>query len=133
MSIFTSMTLKLVSFLLPVAIIYLVVPPAQAETYYFHNDQLGTPQVVTDTTQQVVWEGEYDPFGHVTETIAEVQQNIRTPVRRAAINNGVNISFLTNIRGSQLLAYGRNFCSEMSISCGLLSDVWKNNCNVDGQ
>lgn len=52
---------------------------AAAETYYFHNDQLGTPQVVTDNAQQVVWKGEYDPFGKVTETVALVEQNIRFP------------------------------------------------------
>ena len=28
--------------------LFLVSTHAKAETYYFHNDQLGTPQVVTD-------------------------------------------------------------------------------------
>ena len=51
----------------------------QAETYYFHNDQLGTPQVVTDDSQQVVWKGEFDPFGRVTETVNVVEQNLRFP------------------------------------------------------
>ena len=57
----------------------LVVSQVQAETYYFHNDQLGTPQVVTDSQQQVAWKGEYDPFGKVTETVNIVEQNIRFP------------------------------------------------------
>lgn len=51
----------------------------QAETYFFHNDHLGTPQAVTDTSQQVVWQGEYDPFGEVTETVSLVEQNLRFP------------------------------------------------------
>lgn len=51
----------------------------QADTYYFHNDHLGTPQVLTDNTQQVVWKGEYDPFGKCTETVNLVEQNLRFP------------------------------------------------------
>ena len=46
---------------------------------YFHNDHLGTPQVLTDNTQAVVWKGEYDPFGKVTETVNTVEQNLRFP------------------------------------------------------
>lgn len=52
---------------------------AQAGTYYFHNDHLGTPQVLTDENQTVVWKGEYDPFGKVTETVSTVEQNLRFP------------------------------------------------------
>ena len=33
--------------------------------YYHGNDQLGTPQIMTDSTNIVVWEGEYKPFGEV--------------------------------------------------------------------
>jgi len=53
--------------------------PAFAETFFFHNDHLGTPQAVTDSTQQVVWQAEYDPFGEVTETVSLVEQNLRFP------------------------------------------------------
>lgn len=52
---------------------------AQSETYYFHNDHLGTPQVLTDSTQQTVWEARYAPFGKVAENINSVVQNIRFP------------------------------------------------------
>jgi RHS repeat-associated protein len=31
--------------------------------HYIHNDHLNTPQVVTNQTQQVVWMGNYEPFG----------------------------------------------------------------------
>lgn len=60
-------------------VLVMIFCPAQAETYYFHNDHLGTPQVLTDDSQQVVWKGEYDPFGRVTETVATIEQNIRFP------------------------------------------------------
>jgi len=35
------------------------------EIYYFGNDRLGTPQILTDSTNTVVWEGYYKPFGEV--------------------------------------------------------------------
>ncbi|HTF97059.1 MAG TPA: RHS repeat-associated core domain-containing protein, partial [Cellvibrio sp.] len=31
--------------------------------YYIHNDHLNTPQVITNQSQQVVWMGDYEPFG----------------------------------------------------------------------
>lgn len=58
---------------------FLISSTAQATTYYFHNDHLGTPQVLTDENQQVVWQGAYDPFGHATEVVSEVEQNLRFP------------------------------------------------------
>jgi RHS repeat-associated protein len=33
------------------------------ELYYYGNDRLGTPQILTDSTNTVVWEAVYDPFG----------------------------------------------------------------------
>ncbi|MDP3284134.1 MAG: RHS repeat-associated core domain-containing protein [Desulfobacterales bacterium] len=38
--------------------------------YYYGNDQLGTPQIMTDSTNTVVWEADYKPFGE-----AEVNPN----------------------------------------------------------
>jgi len=64
-----------------VALLFLLMGSAhaQTETYFFHNDHLGTPQAVTDTNQQVVWQGEYSPFGEVTETVNLIEQNLRFP------------------------------------------------------
>ena len=33
--------------------------------YYFHNDHLGTPQLMTDDQGVVVWKATYKPFGEV--------------------------------------------------------------------
>ena len=52
---------------------------ARAATYFYHNDHLGTPQVLTDKNKEVVWKAEYDPFGKATETVAVVEQNLRFP------------------------------------------------------
>lgn len=36
---------------------------ASGALYYFHNNYLGTPVLMTDSTGTVVWEGDYKPFG----------------------------------------------------------------------
>ncbi len=40
-------------------------PESEPELYFIHNDHLGTPQVVTNQSQQVVWMVDYLPFGQV--------------------------------------------------------------------
>jgi len=40
-----------------------LVDVVSGETFSFLNDRLGTPQMLTDSTNTVVWEGVYKPFG----------------------------------------------------------------------
>jgi len=40
-----------------------MVDVSSGEIYFFGNDRLGTPQILTDLTNTVVWEGYYKPFG----------------------------------------------------------------------
>jgi RHS repeat-associated protein len=40
-----------------------MVDVATGTLYYFHNNYLGTPVLMTDSTGTVVWEGDYKPFG----------------------------------------------------------------------
>jgi len=47
--------------------------------YYYHNDHLGTPQVLTDPTQTVVWKAAYTPFGEAVVSIATVENPFRFP------------------------------------------------------
>jgi RHS repeat-associated protein len=47
-----------------------LVDVSSGKIYYFCNDRLGTPQILTDLTNTVVWEGIYKPFGK-----AEVNPN----------------------------------------------------------
>ncbi|MEW6601012.1 MAG: RHS repeat-associated core domain-containing protein, partial [Nitrospirota bacterium] len=47
--------------------------------YYYHNDHLGTPMLMTDSTGQVVWQGEFLPFGEAMSVSGSVTNNLRFP------------------------------------------------------
>ena len=47
--------------------------------YYYHTDQLGTPQAMTDASGAVVWQAVSDPFGKTTLKVQTVVNNIRFP------------------------------------------------------
>jgi RHS repeat-associated protein len=50
------------------------------EIYYYGNDQLGTPQILTDSTNTVVWEAVYKPFGEAdVNPNSSVVNNFRFP------------------------------------------------------
>jgi RHS repeat-associated protein len=53
--------------------------PSQGQLVFFHNDHLGTPQLMTNQDQQTVWQGDYLPFGDVSPHIAQVENPIRFP------------------------------------------------------
>ncbi len=44
---------------------------------YIHNDHLGTPIVMTNESQEKVWEARYTAFGEAILTMALVEQNLR--------------------------------------------------------
>ena len=52
---------------------------AKTEMYYIHSDHLGTPQVLTDKDQQVVWRRSQKPFGETVEESGTVIQPLRFP------------------------------------------------------
>ena len=57
------------------------IPLAQVkdgQIYHYHNDHLGTPQLVTDQQGEVVWEARYKVYGNVVQYEVEaVENNIR--------------------------------------------------------
>jgi len=67
--------------------------PATAETYFYHNDHLGTPQALTDGDRSIVWQAEYDPFGKATETVATVEQNQRFPGQYLDRETGLHYNY----------------------------------------
>jgi RHS repeat-associated protein len=48
-------------------------------TYYYHNDHLGTPQLMTDSQQEVVWQASYDAFGLAGISVDKVKSDLRFP------------------------------------------------------
>jgi RHS repeat-associated protein len=50
------------------------------QVYYYHNDHLGTPQVMTNSTGTVAWKAAYNAFGNATiDTSSTITNNIRFP------------------------------------------------------
>lgn len=62
-----------------IVILTTVFAVADTQMYFIHNDHLGTPQVVTDESQTVVWEGNKKPFGETEEITATIVQQTRFP------------------------------------------------------
>ena len=53
--------------------------PTEA-VYYYHNDHLGTPKVLTDSTGTVVWEAIYEPFGSISQLLtSQISNPFRFP------------------------------------------------------
>ncbi len=48
-----------------------------AALYYYHNDHLGAPQAMTNSSGGVVWRATYDPFGQATVTTSTITNNLR--------------------------------------------------------
>jgi RHS repeat-associated protein len=51
----------------------------QGNVYYFHNNNLGTPQILTDGSGNVVWKALYNPFGMAQITVKTVENPFRLP------------------------------------------------------
>ena len=59
--------------------IRLVLTTSAGSVYYYHNDHLATPQVMTDESGVVVWQAAYEPFGEANVTTSLVENNLRFP------------------------------------------------------
>ena len=55
-----------------------MIRPGEA-VYYYHNDHLGTPQILTDGTGTVAWKAVYTPFGEAEITIGTLENPLRFP------------------------------------------------------
>ena len=47
--------------------------------YYYHTDQLGAPQSMTDSAGTVVWKADYEPFGKALIRNQTIVNNLRLP------------------------------------------------------
>ena len=61
--------------------------------YYYHNDHLGTPQKMTDSSGQVVWEGDFKPFGEAISITGTITNNLRFPGQYYDSDTGLNYNY----------------------------------------
>ncbi len=70
---------------------------AQADTeeaaYYFHNDHLGTPQMLTDGQGLIVWGADYRPFGEVNIVVEGIESNLRFPGQYFDTETGLHYNY----------------------------------------
>lgn len=64
-----------------------------ANTYFYHNDHLATPQKLTDSTGTVVWAADYKPFGEATVTVSTITNNLRFPGQYYDAETGLNYNY----------------------------------------
>ncbi len=66
---------------------------ATTQMYYVHNDHLGTPIVMTDQSQTVVWEGNKNPFGEMV-TAGSVGEHSRFPGQVFDKETGLHYNYI---------------------------------------
>jgi RHS repeat-associated protein len=62
--------------------------------YYFHNDHLGTPQILTDDTQTIAWKAVYTPFGDAVTSIQTVENPFRFPGQYYDPETGLHYNYI---------------------------------------
>jgi RHS repeat-associated protein len=65
-----------------------------ANTYYYHNDHLATPQKMTDSSGAVVWSADYKPFGEATVNPSlTVTNTLRFPGQYCDVETGLHYNY----------------------------------------
>ena len=72
---------------LPIA----VVQPSGGQTYFLHDDRLGTPQIATDSNQATQWTTSFDPFGTTATGVGLIVQDLRLPGQEFDQNLGPGV------------------------------------------
>src|SRR5208283_5827317 len=61
--------------------------------YFYQNDALGTPKMMTSATGAVVWSATYDAFGQAQVLVSSVINNIRLPGQYYDGETGLHYNF----------------------------------------
>ena len=61
--------------------------------FFIHTDHLGTPKVITDENQEVVWEASLTPFGTALISVNEFENNLRFPGQYFDRETGLTYNF----------------------------------------
>ncbi|MCO7225747.1 RHS repeat-associated core domain-containing protein [Pleionea sp. CnH1-48] len=64
-----------------------------SQIYYYHNSHLGAPELMTDNSQNVVWNASYTPFGEAQVTVNTVENNIRFPGQYYDVESGLHYNY----------------------------------------
>jgi RHS repeat-associated protein len=57
---------------------------------FLHDDLLGTPQLATDSSQNIAWQARYEPFGGTSSVSGAITQNLRLPGQYYDVETGFN-------------------------------------------
>jgi len=69
--------------------------------YYYSNDRLGTPQLMTDDTSTIVWEAQYKPFGEASINFrSSVVNNFRFPDQFLDRETGLHYNYFRDYHPS---------------------------------
>jgi RHS repeat-associated protein len=66
--------------------------------YYYHNDHLGTPMFMTDENQNIVWEGEFLPFGEAYSVTGSITNNFRFPGQYYDEETGLHYNYFRDYK-----------------------------------
>jgi len=64
-----------------------------SEIQSYHTDHLGTPKEVTAASGEIVWQGNYDEYGHVSEPVKKTEQNLRFQGQYEDDESGLHYNF----------------------------------------
>jgi len=71
-----------------------MVDVGSGEIYYYQNNHLGTPQLMTDESNTVVWEAKYKPFGEAeVHPSSIVENNFRFPGQYFDAESGLHYNY----------------------------------------
>ncbi len=63
------------------------------QIYYYHNDHLATPKLLTDTNQNIVWQAKHTPFGKADIQVQQVTNNLRFPGQHFDEETGLHYNY----------------------------------------
>jgi RHS repeat-associated protein len=65
----------------------------EGQVYYYHNDHLATPKLLTDANRNVVWQARHTPFGKAELQVELVTNNLRFPGQYFDSETGLHYNY----------------------------------------
>jgi RHS repeat-associated protein len=66
--------------------------------YFYHNDHLGTPVLMTHESGSIVWEGEFLPFGEALSITGTITNNLRFPGQYYDSETGLHYNYFRDYK-----------------------------------